>query len=56
MSATNAVADHGGTMAGVSQAERVTADEVDPLDADDRAWLEERLKEYQELLAYLHDH
>lgn len=53
----NAVADHSGyTMMGVSQAERVTADEVDSLDADDRAWLEERLKEYRELLTYLHDH
>jgi hypothetical protein len=43
-------------MAGVSQADRVTAEEVDALDADDRVWLEERLKEYRELLAYLHDH
>ena len=39
-------------MADVSQAVRVTADEVDPLDADDRAWLEE----YRELFTYLHDH
>lgn len=43
-------------MAGVSQAERVSQDEVRPLDADDLVWLEERLKEYQELLTYLHDH
>jgi uncharacterized protein YecT (DUF1311 family) len=40
----------------MSQAERVPADEVDALGADDRAWLEERLQEYRELLAYLHDH
>jgi hypothetical protein len=39
----------------VSQAERVTVEDVD-LDADDRAWLEERLQEYRDLLAYLHDH
>lgn len=39
----------------VSQAERVTVEEID-LDADERAWLEERLQEYRELLAYLHDH
>jgi hypothetical protein len=26
------------------------------LDADDRTWLEERLREYSELLAYLYDH
>ena len=44
-------------MAGVSQAKPIAAaDEMVPLDADDRAWLEERLKEYRELLTYLHDH
>jgi hypothetical protein len=26
------------------------------LDADDRAWLEARLRDYRELLAYLHEH
>jgi len=26
------------------------------LDDDDRAWLEIRLREYRELLAYLHEH
>jgi len=40
---------------GVSQAERVDVEES-ILDADDRAWLEQRLAEYKELLAYLHDH
>jgi hypothetical protein len=39
----------------VSQAERVDVEES-ILDADDRAWLEQRLEEYKELLAYLHDH
>jgi hypothetical protein len=39
----------------VSQAERMTVEDVD-LDADERAWLEERLQEYRDLLAYLHDH
>jgi hypothetical protein len=39
----------------VSQAEHVTVEDVD-LDADERAWLEERLQEYRDLLAYLHDH
>lgn len=42
-------------MVGVSQAERGTVEESD-LDADDRVWLEERLREYKELLVYLHDH
>jgi hypothetical protein len=39
----------------VSQAERMTVEDVD-LDADERTWLEERLQEYRDLLAYLHDH
>jgi len=26
------------------------------LDSDDRAWLDDRLEEYRELLTYLHDH
>ena len=39
----------------VSQAERVDVEEP-VVDADDRAWLAERLEEYKELLAYLHDH
>lgn len=40
-------------MGPVSQAERVTVEDVD---ADERAWLEERLQEYRDLLTYLHDH
>ena len=40
----------------VSKAERVTVEEDVGLDADERAWLEERLQEYRDLLAYLHDH
>ena len=41
----------------VSQAERVAVEEaLENLSAADRAWLEERLSEYRELLAYLHDH
>jgi hypothetical protein len=39
----------------VSQAERVTVEDVS-VDADERAWLEERLQEYRELLAYLDEH
>ena len=42
-------------MGRMSQAERVTVEDVD-LDADERAWLEERLQEYRDLLVYLHDH
>ncbi len=33
----------------------MAVEDVD-LDADERAWLEERLEEYRDLLAYLHDH
>ncbi len=40
----------------VSQVERSVAEEVDELDEEERAWLEERLREYRELLLYLHDH
>lgn len=46
-----------GTLVDVSQVERVTREEaLAKLSADDRAWLEERLVEYRELLDYLHDH
>ena len=41
---------------GVSQAERSLSEESLELDADERAWLEERLREYRELLDYLQDH
>jgi hypothetical protein len=40
----------------VSQAERSLSEESIELDADERAWLEERLREYRELLGYLQDH
>jgi hypothetical protein len=40
----------------VSQTERSVVDEVVELDEEERAWLEERLREYRELLLYLHDH
>lgn len=36
--------------------EPVVSEEAVGLDAEDRAWLDERLREYRELLAYLHDH
>jgi hypothetical protein len=39
----------------VSQAERLP-EALMVLDPTDRAWLEERLREYRELLAYLRDH
>lgn len=38
----------------MSRVERVAV-EGPVLDADERAWLDERLQEYKELLAYLHD-
>jgi hypothetical protein len=40
----------------VSQTERSVAEEVVELDDEERAWLEERLREYHDLLLYLHDH
>jgi hypothetical protein len=40
----------------VSQARRTSVEELEELDSEDRAWLEERLKEYRELLDYLRDH
>ena len=40
----------------VSQMEPVVSEEAVELDVEDRAWLDERLREYRELLAYLHDH
>jgi hypothetical protein len=40
----------------VSQVERSVEQEVVEVDGDDRAWLEERLREYRDLLQYLHDH
>jgi len=41
----------------VSQAEHTAADKVlADLPSEERAWLEEQLVTYRELLAYLHDH
>lgn len=40
----------------VSQVEPVVSEEAVELDVEDRAWLDERLREYRELLAYLHEH
>jgi hypothetical protein len=40
----------------VSQTERSVVGEVVEVDEEERAWLEERLREYRELLLYLHDH
>ncbi len=36
--------------------EPVVSEEAFELDVEDRAWLDERLREYRALLAYLHDH
>ena len=40
----------------MSQAEQSRSEESLELDAEERAWLEERLREYRELLGYLQDH
>jgi hypothetical protein len=41
----------------VSQAERIEAEKVlEELPSEERAWLDEQLDIYRELLAYLHDH
>jgi hypothetical protein len=41
----------------MSQAEHVAAERVlEDLPSEERAWLEEQLDTYRELLAYLHDH
>jgi hypothetical protein len=40
----------------MSDATQRTETRDSALDADDCAWLEERLAEYSELLKYLHDH
>ena len=46
-----------GTLVDVSQVEPVTREEaLKTLSADDRAWLEQFLVEYRELLDYLRDH
>lgn len=40
----------------MSQVEPAVSDEADGLDAEERAWLDERLREYRELLIYLRNH
>ena len=46
-----------GNLSRVSQLDDVDEQEATHLDGeDDRAWLRDRLDEYQELLAYLHEH
>jgi len=41
----------------VSQLDRSVAQKaIENLGNEDRAWLQERLSEYRELLEYLHDH
>ncbi len=40
----------------MSQIEPAVSDEIVAVDAEDGAWLDERLVEYLELLVYLHDH
>jgi len=40
----------------MSQIEPAVSGEIVALDTEDRAWLDERLVEYRELLVYLHDH
>jgi hypothetical protein len=40
----------------VSQLDDIDEQEVEDLEAHDRAWLEDRLDEYEQLLAYLHEH
>ncbi len=47
---------HGRYDGEVSQTEPSMVDENEALDADERVWLDERLREYRELLEYLHDH
>ncbi|HTJ75299.1 MAG TPA: hypothetical protein VL337_08025 [Acidimicrobiales bacterium] len=40
----------------MSQVEPVVSEEAVELDVEDRVWLDERLREYRELLGYLHEH
>jgi hypothetical protein len=40
----------------VSQVDPAATDPSEVLDRIERVWLEERLREYRELLAYLRDH
>ena len=40
----------------VSQLDPAAREQLEMLEDEERAWLVERLQEYRELLAYLHDH
>jgi hypothetical protein len=40
----------------MSQVDRTNPVQVEALDAEDRAWLEEQLKRYSDLLRYLRNH
>jgi hypothetical protein len=40
----------------MSKAERVATEHIGVLDDQDRAWVDERLVEYEELLVYLREH
>ena len=40
----------------MADARQVVEEAVSVLDPDDRAWLEEQLRRYSELLAYLREH
>ena len=40
----------------VAPSERTVAEQTDELESDERAWLNDRLKQYDEVLAYLREH
>jgi hypothetical protein len=40
----------------MARSERTASERVEVLDAEERAWLADRLREYEELLEYLREH
>jgi len=40
----------------MSQVERTTPVQVEPVAEEDRVWLQERVEEYKDLLSYLREH
>lgn len=48
--------DSAGTLEPMSDATPATEREELVLDAEDRAWLEEQLRDYREMLVYLREH
>ncbi len=40
----------------MSQADRIEIENLPDLDAEEQAWLDERIAEYSELLTYLREH